>query len=101
MSLTFPGSASHIKKGTYVIIDGHPCKCVDNVTSKNGKHGHCKCNIVGVDVFTGKKYNTVPPSSATMQLFELKRFDYQVTNIDEDEGVLELLDDKKNNFPLE
>jgi translation initiation factor 5A len=32
-------------------------------TSKTGKHGHAKCNFVAVDIFTGKKYEDMMPSS--------------------------------------
>ena len=32
-------------------------------TSKTGKHGHAKCNFTAVDIFTGKKYEDMTPSS--------------------------------------
>jgi translation initiation factor 5A len=48
-----------------------PCRCapvllhqvVDVSTSKTGKHGHAKCNFTAVDIFTGKKYEDMMPSS--------------------------------------
>jgi hypothetical protein len=39
------------------------CQVVDVSTSKTGKHGHAKCNFTAVDIFTGKKYEDMMPSS--------------------------------------
>lgn len=39
---TYPEAAGSIKKGGYVMLKGHPCKCTDISTSKAGKHGHAK-----------------------------------------------------------
>jgi translation elongation factor IF5A len=47
-------------------------------TSKTGKHGHAKVNIVGLDIFTGKKYEDVFPSSHNVEVPFVDRVDYQV-----------------------
>ena len=67
-SLTKPVQCSSIKKGGYAMIRGHPCKVVDVSVSKTGKHGHAKALLVGVDIFTGKKYEEICPTTHNMQV---------------------------------
>lgn len=47
-------------------------------TSKTGKHGSTKVNITALDIFTGKKYEEIQPSSANMEEPIVTRKDYQV-----------------------
>lgn len=82
-----------LKKGSHVVIKGCPCKIVDYSTSKTGKHGHAKANIVAVDIFTGKKLEDISPTSHNMQSPIVTRKDYQVVDID-DEGFVTMMDDK-------
>lgn len=77
------------------MIKGFPCKIVEYSTSKTGKHGHAKANIVGVDIFTNKKYEDISPSSHNMDSPIVTRKDFQMTCID-DEGFLSLMDDNNN-----
>merc|ERR1712039_467661 len=45
-SHTYPQQAGEIRKGSHLMIKGHPCKCIEVSTSKTGKHGHAKAHIV-------------------------------------------------------
>jgi len=50
-------SANNLKKGKYVMLQhSFPCKVVEIHKSKPGKHGSTKMRVVGLDIFTGKKY---------------------------------------------
>lgn len=60
-----------------------PLQIIEVKTSKTGKHGHAKCNITGVCVVTGKKYNVVQPSHAQMQMVVVEKPEYQFTYADE------------------
>lgn len=103
MSHTYPGEAHQLKIGTYVMLQGHPCKLTSVKISKTGKHGSAKCNVVGKDVLTSKQYNAVFPGHMMVQLFDLDKKEYELTNIDEKEGYVEVMDDVGTNvqFPLE
>ncbi|KAL6052687.1 translation initiation factor eIF5A [Balamuthia mandrillaris] len=89
-SKTFPAMASSIKKNGYVVIKGHPCKVVDTSTSKTGKHGGAKVHLTAVDIFTGKKYEELSPSTHNMQVPEVVRTDYTLIDIS-DEGYVSLM----------
>merc|ERR1712061_868433 len=90
-SHTFPQQAGEIRKGSHLMIKGHPCKCVEVSTSKTGKHGHAKAHIVAIDIFTGKKYEDLCPTSHNLSVPFVKNTEYQLLNADADSGEVSLL----------
>ncbi len=67
-----------------MVIKGRPCKIVDMSTSKTGKHGHAKVNMVAIDIFTGKKLEDLSPSTHNMEVPIVKRTEYPLLDIDDD-----------------
>ena len=90
-SATYPQQAGEIRKGSYLMIKGHPCKCVEVSTSKTGKHGHAKAHIIAIDIFTGKKMEDLCPCSHNLDIPFVKKTEYQVLTADADTGEVSLL----------
>merc|ERR1712232_77047 len=74
-----------------VMIKGHPCKVSEVTTSKTGKHGHAKAHIVALDIFTGKKYEDLCPTSHNIDVPFVKRVEFQLLTADEQSGEVSLL----------
>ena len=74
-----PKQCSALRKNGFVLMKDRPCKIMEMSTSKTGKHGHAKVNMVGIDIFTGKKYEEISPSTHNMNVPNVLRKDYSVS----------------------
>merc|ERR1739848_616411 len=88
---TYPTQAGELRKGSHVMIKGHPCKVAEISMSKTGKHGHAKAHIVALDIFTAKKYEDLCPCSHNMDVPFVKRTEYQCLTADANTGQVSLL----------
>ena len=57
-----------LKVGSYIIIDGEPCRIVSYDHSKPGKHGSAKARVVAMGVFDGSRHSLVAPVSANVEV---------------------------------
>ena len=80
----YPLAAGSVKKNSFMVFQGRPCKVVDYTTSKTGKHGHAKASITGIDIFNGKKYEDSVPTSHNVMVPNIKRTEWTVISYDED-----------------
>ncbi|HDQ05727.1 MAG TPA: translation initiation factor IF-5A [Candidatus Bathyarchaeota archaeon] len=63
-----PMDVGALRVGSYIIIDGEPCKIVSYSKSKPGKHGSAKARIVAISVFDESKKTIVKPVSAQVDV---------------------------------
>jgi len=80
---SIPVQASALRRGQFVLIKDHPCKIVDMSSSKTGKHGHAKIHFVALDIFDGKKYEDICPSTHNMKAPIVNREECQAIGYDD------------------
>ncbi len=74
-------SVGSLKKGDTIIIDEAPCKVTDLATSRPGKHGHAKVNLMAVGMLDGKKRNLVMPGHDRVEAPIIEKKSAQVLSI--------------------
>jgi len=89
---SYPMQCSALRKNGFVLMKDRPCKIVEMSTSKTGKHGHAKVNLVGIDIFTAKKYEDISPSTHNMMVPNVTRKEYSLMDISDD-GFVTIMDD--------
>jgi translation initiation factor 5A len=96
----FPGafpitvSKDELKVGTHIILKNFPCRIIELDFVKTGKHGSSKAIVVGLDIFTSKKYEGSFAGGKSVFSFKPEKTQYQLNDIDEDSNSVSLMDDK-------
>jgi translation initiation factor 5A len=80
-----------LQEGSYVMMDGAPCKITSYSTAKPGKHGSAKARVEGRGVFDGKKRSFSQPVDAKIRVPIIERKQGQVVNVESD-SVAQVMD---------
>src|SRR3989344_1716833 len=74
-------SVASLQKGSYIVIEGVPCRVVDTQTSRPGKHGHAKVRLQAVGIIDGKKRDIVMPGHDNIEVPIIEKKNAQVLSI--------------------
>ncbi len=78
MSITY-AELGELKEGSYVVIDGEPCRVVEVSKAKTGKHGSAKVHLVAIGLFTGSRKTLVGPVDQRVEVPIIEKKVGQVT----------------------
>ncbi len=67
MSVTY-ATLGELRPGSYIVIDGEPCKIVEMSKAKTGKHGSAKAHVVAVCLFSGNKKTLTAPVDTRVEV---------------------------------
>ncbi len=67
MSVTY-ATLGELRVGSYIVIDGEPCRIVEMSKAKTGKHGSAKAHVVAVCLFSGNKKTLTAPVDARVEV---------------------------------
>lgn len=76
-------SIGSMKKGSNIVVDGVASVVTDVSTSRPGKHGHAKVNLMAVGILDGRKRNLVMPGHDTVETPVIGKKTAQVLSITE------------------
>jgi len=79
--LSKPADLGSVKTGSYIVIDGEPCRIVDFDKSKPGKHGSAKARVVGVGIFDNIKRSIVSPVSSGIEIPLIEKRSAQIISL--------------------
>ncbi|MDA4126444.1 MAG: translation initiation factor IF-5A [Thaumarchaeota archaeon] len=85
-----PAELGSVKEGSYIIIDGEPCKVVSRDHFKPGKHGSAKIRLVAISLFTGAKKSYNSPAESRIDIPMIDKRSGQVTSIMD--GSVQIMD---------
>lgn len=77
---------NELKEGSYVLIDGIPCRVVSYTKSKPGKHGAAKIRIEALGLVDERRRSIVNSSDARVEVPIIEKRSAQVISLTEDKA---------------
>ncbi len=87
---TTVGTLKECKPGSYLMIDGEPCRVTNFTKSKPGKHGAAKVRLEGVGLFDNKKRVVMKPADSNVEIPVIEKKKAQVLSVSGD--IAQLMD---------
>ena len=76
-----PADLGSVKEGSYIILDGEPCRVVSREHFKPGKHGSAKVRLVAISILTGSKKSYVAPAESRVDIPMIDKRSGQITSM--------------------
>ncbi len=76
-----PADLGSVKEGSYIILDGEPCRVVSREHFKPGKHGSAKVRLVAISITTGSKKSYVSPAESRVDIPLIDKRSGQITSV--------------------
>ncbi|MEM1649279.1 MAG: translation initiation factor IF-5A, partial [Sulfolobales archaeon] len=67
MSITY-AELGELKEGSFIVIDGEPCRIVEITKAKTGKHGSAKAHVVAISILSGTRKTLVAPVDTRVEV---------------------------------
>jgi translation initiation factor 5A len=83
-------SLKDCKPGSYIMIEGEPCRVVSMTKSKPGKHGSAKVRLDAMGIFDSKKRSLMKPADSPVDVPIIEKKKAQVINVSG--GIAQLMD---------
>jgi translation initiation factor 5A len=81
ITVSRPAELGSVKEGSYIILDGEPCRVVSREHFKPGKHGSAKVRLVALSIFTGSKKSYVSPAESRVDIPMIDKRSGQITSV--------------------
>lgn len=67
LSITY-AELGELREGSFIVIDGEPCRIVEITKAKTGKHGSAKAHVVAISILSGTRKTLVAPVDTRVEV---------------------------------